>query len=78
MNSLLKSLGLDKYEKQEETGKSWEEEIIKVSKVKNDVIDGEIIEGNVEKYKVITPEVPAEEFKRQEEEKRLGKELYGD
>ena len=78
LNSLLKSLGLDKYEKQEETGKSWEEEIIKSSKTKNDIIDGEVVKDDIDKYEVITPEVPAEELKRQEEEKRLGKELYGD
>jgi hypothetical protein len=78
LNSLLKSLGLDKYEKQEETGKSWEEEIIKVSKVKDDVIDGEIVEDDIEKYEVIVPEIPKEEMERQQEEKRIGKELYGD
>lgn len=77
-NVLLKSIGLDKYEKQEEFGKSWEEEIIKASKVKEDVIDGEIVEGEIEDYEVNAPEVPAEELKRQIEEKKLGRELYED
>ena len=78
LNSLLKSLGLEKYEKQEETGKSWEEEIIKTSKAKKDVIDGEVVKDDVKKYEVIAPEIPIEEVKRQEEEKRVGRELYGD
>ena len=77
-NTLLKSIGLDKYEKQEESGKSWEEEILKASKVKDDVIDGEIVEDDIEKYEVIVPEIPKEEMERQQEEKRVGKELYGD
>ena len=77
-NTLLKSIGLDKYEKQEESGKSWEEEILKVAKVKDDVIDGEIIEDKVKDYKVIVPEIPAEELTRQIEEKKLGRDLYGD
>lgn len=77
-NTLLKSIGLDKYEKQEESGKSWEEEIIKVSKAKDDVIDGEIVKDKVEDYKVVVPEIPAEELTRQIEEKKLGRDLYGD
>ena len=76
LNSLLKSLGLEKYEKQEETGKSWEEEIIKASKVKEDIIEGEITENKKEKYEVVVPEIPIEERRRQEEEKKLGRELY--
>lgn len=77
-NTLLKSIGLDKYEKQEESGKSWEEEILKVAKVKSDVIDGEIVEDEVKDYEVVVPEIPAEELKRQIEEKKLGRDLYGD
>lgn len=76
LNALLKSLGLDKYEKQEETGKSWEEEILKISETKKDVIDGEIVEDNIEDYEVAVPDVPVETLKRQVEEKKLGKDLY--
>ncbi len=77
-NTLLKSIGLDKYEKQEESGKSWEEEIIKVAEVKKDVIEGEVVEDEVEDYEVVVPEIPMEELKRQIEEKKLGRELYED
>lgn len=77
-NVLLKSVGLDKYEKQEETGKSWEEEILKVAKVKDDVIDGEIVKDDIEDYEVMVPEVPADEVIRQEEEKKMGRDLYED
>ena len=77
-NTLLKSIGLDKYEKQEESGKSWEEEILKVAAVKEDIIDGEIVEDKIEDYKVVVPEIPVEELKRQVEEKKLGKDLYND
>lgn len=77
-NTLLKSIGLDKYEKQEETGKSWEEEIIKASKVKDDIIDGEVVGEDIEDYKVTAPKVPESQRIRQVEEKKLGRELYGD
>lgn len=78
LNSLLKSIGLDKYEKQEESGKSWEEEILKVAEDQSNIIDGEIVENEVEDYDVDRPETPILELKRQNEEKRLGRELYGD
>lgn len=79
LNSLLKSIGLDKYEKQEESGKSWEEEILKVADEQANVIEGEIVEEDeIKDYEIDRPDTPALELKRQNEEKRLGRELYGD
>jgi len=69
---LLKSLGLDSYqETTNESKTNWEDvvrdtikEIDEPKKIKS--VD----------YKVITPEVPEEEKRKQEEENKLGKDLY--
>lgn len=78
LNSLLRSIGLDKYEKQEESGKSWEEEILKISEVEKDIIEGELVEDSIKDYEVNIPETPLSELKRQKDEKKLGRELYED
>ena len=76
LNSLIKSIGLDKYEKQEDSAKSWEEEIIKKSEDNaKRIVEGEVIEAPKE-YEVEEPEIPDEEKRRQEMEKQLGRELY--
>jgi len=76
LNSLIKSIGLDKYEKQEDSAKSWEEGIIKKSEDDaKRLIEGEIIKVP-EEYEVEEPDTPEEEKKRQEMEKQLGRELY--
>lgn len=83
-NALLKSLGLDKYEKMEDGGRSWEEEVNRISeaevKMRGDVIEGQIVpeeKGKV-KYEVIAPPTPKEERDRQNRERALGKDLYAD
>jgi hypothetical protein len=75
--TLLRSLGLDKYEKQEESGKDWEEMIIEAMERRGKT--AEMITGEVEviDYEVERPETPASELKRKEEEKKLADELYG-
>jgi len=74
LQTLLRSLGLEKYERQESGGKNWEELIREVNEGKgreeNDFIDGEV------EYEVITPEVPNEEKEIRRKEAALGKELY--
>jgi hypothetical protein len=69
--TFLKSLGLDKYEKQEDSGKGWEEAIIEASEKGDDKED--IIEGE---YEVNIPETPDSESDRQNRENKIGKDLY--
>lgn len=67
--TLLKSLGLDKYDKQEESGASWEEAIMEAS-------DGEAEPIIIDDYEVNVPQVPATELKRRKDEKKFADELY--
>jgi len=79
---LLKSIGLEKYEEQSASGKSWEEVILKqVEECKKvDIIESHttpkplaIIEGQ---YEVKVPEIPDEEKKEVEREEKMSKSLY--
>lgn len=85
VQTLLRSLGLDRYEKQEDTGKGWEEAVIEVTEKKGkpkEIIEGEFEEKKevetteVADYEVELPPMPEEEKKKQDEENKLGKELY--
>ena len=71
---LLKSIGLDKYEKDEVQGKDWEDVLLKLSD-KEQELPG-LMEANKDEYDVVVPPVPEEELNRRAEEKRLAKELY--
>ena len=73
VQTLLKSLGLEKYDKPEESGKNWEEIVLEMIGKKN---DGEVIEGEIGEYEVKIPALPEEIRKRQEEEKKAAEELY--
>lgn len=79
LDSLLKSIGLDKYEKQEEASKNWEEEIMKAAdkavEDNKNMIEGEIVTEH-KRYEVNAPQIPKEEMERQKEERRLGRDLY--
>jgi hypothetical protein len=71
--TLLKSIGLDKYEKQENVGKGWEEIIMeKVESGKP------VMEGEFEEYVVDTPVVPESVEIETKKEKNIGKGLYED
>jgi len=72
--TLLRSLGLDKYEKQEDTGKGWEEVILGLHKQEEEGVVA--IEGEFETYDVNTPITPDEEEQRRIKERALGKQLY--
>jgi len=72
---LMKSLGLDKYEKEEDSGKSWEETILELSDKESS--PKLMLENKTSDYNVIQPPVPDSVKKRQEDEKQLAKELYG-
>jgi hypothetical protein len=69
--TILRSIGLDRYEKQEDAGKSWEEAIM-------EKIDSgtPMVEGEFEEYEVITPPVPESAQKETDKEKNIGKGLY--
>jgi len=82
LQTLLKSMGLDRYEKEEAGGKNWEEVVLnamaKEAETKR-LGDGKTIEGEFEEvkdYDVKVPPTPEDEKKRQDKEKKIGKELY--
>jgi Fe2+ transport system protein B len=69
---LMKSIGLDKYEKQEEMGKGWEEVLLQT-------VDKKSGQGVIETadYKVIAPVKSEARQKQKEEEEEIGEQLYG-
>lgn len=70
LTTLLKSIGLDKYEKTEEAGKSWEELLLQ----SNSSQPKELISG---KYEVNEPPIPELEQKKRDKDQKLADELYG-
>ena len=80
-NVLLKSLGLEKYEKVEDSGKNWEDAILTAVAKEEEIKqlgEGDIVEGKIEEYEVKTPSVPKSELKQREDEADLAKMLYGE
>jgi len=73
---LLKSLGLDKYEKDEESGKNWEELVVEASEKNKNKPKEDVKQLEESDYEVIVPKTPDAEKKRQEEEKEVGQQLY--
>lgn len=73
--TLLRSLGLERYEKEEETGKQWEDVLLQDSENKR-VKNKELAAPAQGEYEVTAPEIPEEEKKREEEEKEAAKRLY--
>lgn len=65
--ALMKSIGLDKYEEQSTQGSGWEELLLKSEEPK--ALPG--------KYEVIEPEIPEEEKKKLEKDKKVSEGLYG-
>ena len=76
LQTVLKSVGLDKYEKDEDEGKNWEQIILDAidKKEKGEISSGDIVDEP--DYEVIAPALPDEVKKRQEEEKKLAEGLY--
>lgn len=70
--TLLKSLGLDKYEKESDEGKGWEEAILQINE--GGVGGGD---GLNEPYTVEIPEAPKFEQAKRVDEKSLADEIYG-
>ena len=70
MQTILRSVGLEKYEKEEDAGKNWEETIVKLSEEKK-------LEDAQQAYEVDQPTIPESVKARREEEKKLSQDLYG-
>jgi len=74
--TLLKALGLDSYEESAEVGKGWEELLLKLSNEKSDGKRDQVIEGEIEEYKVKVPKTPEKEKEKRIEEEEIGRSLY--
>lgn len=74
--TLLKSLGLDRYdEDKDSSGQSWEDLIVKMSEA--ELLDKvETKELPVADYEVVIPETPKEEAEKRKKEEEIGKSLY--
>ena len=75
IQTVLKSIGLEKYDKQEEDSKSWEDLVIELTEKESE--DGIVDALETNDYEVITPILPDAVKKRQEEEQAEADELYG-
>jgi len=75
LQTLLRSIGLERYEDIEDKGKGWEEMLVDLQQVE---LQGgpKQLEVDTGDYEVIRPPVPKSEQKRQEDEAELGRELY--
>jgi len=72
LQTILKSLGLEKYDTLETQGKNWEEILLQIYE-KEKVEKNTTIEGD---YDVITPEMPEEERKKRESDREIEKSIY--
>jgi hypothetical protein len=80
-NILLRSLGLERYEKVEDTGKNWEDTILSAVAKEEEAKqlgDGKAVEGQIAEYEVNKPCMPESEKKQREDETELAKMLYGE
>ena len=79
--TILKSLGVDKYEVAAESSKDWEKLILEASDDKKQLEKGksdEDVKKSLEgEYEIIEPEMPNFIKDMKKEEQELGKELYG-
>jgi hypothetical protein len=78
---LLRSLGLDKYDKAEDTGKSWEETIISIveknSKDKKEEDKKLELNDGSDDYEVNIPAIPKDEAEKKAVEKEISDSFYG-
>lgn len=71
LQTLMKSLGLDKYDTSDDSSKGWEELI----REKATQAPKEIVEAD---YEIIEPETPKDEQARIDSNKKLSDQLYGE
>lgn len=81
VQTTLKSIGLDKYETTEAEGKDWEGLLLKINEKEQaakslDAPKDKVIEGVVEEYEVVIPEVPESAKKKRDEDNDIGKSIY--
>ncbi len=74
--SILRSLGLERYEDLEDQGKNWEEVLMRVHEKNGE--GKEVEEYEPADYEVATPQIPESVKKSREREKKLGEALYGE
>ena len=73
--TLLRSLGMDKYDDPVEGGARWEESLIaKIEEDKKRALPAGVNQD--EEYPIIVPQIPESEKKRQKEEGEAGRSLY--
>lgn len=75
--TLLRSIGLERYENIEDKGKGWEEMLVEMQQDKINGVEPEAIEAEIDDYEVNVPQLPAAEAARRKEEQDLGRQLYG-
>lgn len=75
---VLKSLGLDKYDGEGESGKSWEEAILRLAEANKATKAIDAKQTPTGTYEVVVPAMPKEELKRREEDRKFSDSLYGE
>ncbi len=75
-NTIIKSLGLDKYDVADSSGKNWEELLVDVIEKEKIEGTGEVEEDGNAQYEVKVPITPEDELAKQIEEKEVGQSLY--
>lgn len=77
IQTVLKSVGMDKYETSETDGKDWEGLLLKINEQERQgKIEDKKSEAVDAKYEVVFPDVPASAKKAREEDDELGKSIY--
>lgn len=74
--TLLRSIGLERYEDIEDKGKGWEEMLVEMQQKQLRGEEVKQIEAEEGDYEVIAPPVPESARKRREDEEALGRQLY--
>jgi len=73
LQTLMKSLGLDKYDSSDDTSKGWEELIRERAESEPKRLNAQEVD-----YEIIEPETPADEAERIASNKKLSEDLYGE
>lgn len=79
IQTVLKSVGLEKYETTETEGKDWEGLLLKINEQEQTArLTGgpSVINGTTQKYDVVVPAVPESARKKREEDDEIGKSIY--